>query len=70
MAKMQIFQTAAVFVVVNKFLFWTFGNFIFEFVSDFDIRISSFGFPVNPAREVKNERSAHFTIVLPVTANP
>ena len=42
MTKIQMFQTAAVLLVVNKILFLTFGNLIFEFVSDFDIRISSF----------------------------
>ena len=42
MTKIQMFQTEVVFEVANTILFWTFGNLIFEFVSDFDIRISNF----------------------------
>jgi hypothetical protein len=42
MTKIQMFQTIAVLEVANKILFLAFGNLIFEFVSDFDIRISNF----------------------------
>jgi hypothetical protein len=38
--KIQIYQTAPVLEITNAFLFLRFGNLKFEFVSDFDIRIS------------------------------
>jgi hypothetical protein len=37
-----MFQTAAALEVANTILFLAFGNLTFEFVSDFDIRISNF----------------------------
>jgi hypothetical protein len=37
-----MFQTVAVLAADNMILFLSFGILIFEFVSDFDIRISDF----------------------------
>ena len=37
-----MFQTKEVLVAVNMVLFLTFGHLKFEFVSNFDIRISNF----------------------------
>jgi len=42
MTKIQMFQTVGVLEVANMFLFLSLDNLIFEFVSDFDIRITKF----------------------------
>ena len=42
MTKIQMFQTEAMLEFANMLLFLTFGHLIFEFVSDFVLRISDF----------------------------
>jgi len=42
MTKIQMFQTVPVLEVANMILFLTLVKLIFEFVSDFNIRISNF----------------------------
>ena len=42
LTKIQMSQTVAVIEPANMVLFLVFGNLIFEFVSNFDIRISDF----------------------------
>ena len=42
MTKIQIFKTMSFLEIVNLILFLTLANLTFEFVSDFDIRNSSF----------------------------
>jgi len=51
MTKIQMIQTIDVSEIVNMILFLSLGNLIFEFVSNFDIRISNFAndFCVNHA---------------------
>ena len=41
-------QTASLSEIAQMYLFLSFGHFIFEFVSNFDIRISIFGFRILP----------------------
>jgi len=42
MTKIQMIQTIDVSEIVNMILFLSLGNLIFDFVSNFDIRISNF----------------------------
>ena len=42
MTKIQMIQTIGVSEIANMNLFWSLGFFIFEFVSNFEIRISNF----------------------------
>jgi hypothetical protein len=51
MTKIQMIQTRGVSGITNMILFLALGHLLFEFVSNFDIRISSFanGICVNHA---------------------
>jgi len=42
MTKIQMIQTLGVSDIANMILFLSLGHLIFEFVSNFDIRISNF----------------------------
>jgi len=52
MTEIQMIQTINVSDIADLILFLSLGNLIFEFVSNFDIRISDFaeGISVNHAR--------------------